>query len=80
MLLRKNSETTARIAEIPTTAKMTMPKASSIGHHGPMWRRVRRRTMAPRRPVLFPGQYALALVTAILLLGSVALVLWAVLG
>ena len=26
------------------------------------------------------GQYALALVTAILLLGSVALVLWAVLG
>ena len=27
-----------------------------------------------------PGQYALALVTAILLLGSVALVLWAVLG
>jgi hypothetical protein len=36
--------------------------------------------MAPRRPVLFPGQYALALITAILLVGSVALVLWAVLG
>jgi hypothetical protein len=36
--------------------------------------------MAPRRPLLFPGQYALALVTALLLLGSVALVLWAVLG
>ena len=45
-----------------------------------MWRRVRRRTMAPRRPVLFPGQYALALTTGILLLGSVALVVWAVLG
>ena len=41
-----------------------------------MWRRLRRRTMAPRRPVLFEGQYALALVTAIVLLGSVAVVLW----
>jgi hypothetical protein len=36
--------------------------------------------MAPRRPLLFPGQYGLALVTAILLLGGVAVVLWAVLG
>ena len=41
-----------------------------------MWRRLRRRTMAPRRPVLFEGQYALVLVTAIVLLGSVAVVLW----
>jgi len=32
--------------------------------------------MAPRRPVLFEGQYALALVTALVLLGSVAVVLW----
>jgi hypothetical protein len=45
-----------------------------------MWRRVRRRTMAPRRPALFPQQYALALVTAILLLGGLAAVLWVVLG
>jgi hypothetical protein len=45
-----------------------------------MWRRVRRRTMAPRRPALFPQQYGLALVTAILLLGGLAVVLWAVLG
>src|SRR5918995_1011155 len=30
----------------------------------PMWRRLRRRTMAPRRPILFPDQWALALVTA----------------
>jgi hypothetical protein len=36
--------------------------------------------MAPRRPALFPGQYALALVTALVLLGSVALVIWAVFG
>ena len=77
---RKNSETTASTTEIPTTAKMTMPKASCIVHHGPMWRRVRRRTMAPRRPALFPGQYGLALVTAILLLAGVAVALWAVLG
>jgi len=45
-----------------------------------MWRRVRRRTMAPRRPALFPQQYGLALVTAILLLGGLAVVLWLVLG
>lgn len=32
--------------------------------------------MAPRRPVLFEGQYALALVTAIVLVGSVAVVVW----
>jgi hypothetical protein len=36
--------------------------------------------MAPRRPALFPQQYGLALVTAILLLGGLALVLWLVLG
>jgi hypothetical protein len=45
-----------------------------------MWRRVRRRTMAPRRPALFPQQYALALVTALLLLGGLAVVLWVALG
>jgi hypothetical protein len=36
--------------------------------------------MAPRRPALFPQQYALALVTAILLLGGLAMVLWLALG
>jgi hypothetical protein len=35
--------------------------------------------MAPRRPVLFEHQYALALVTAIVLVGSVAFVGWVVL-
>jgi hypothetical protein len=36
--------------------------------------------MAPRRPALFPQQYGLALVTAILLLGGLAVVLWLALG
>jgi hypothetical protein len=36
--------------------------------------------MAPRRPVLFEGQYALALVTAIVMVGSIALVAWVVFG
>jgi hypothetical protein len=36
--------------------------------------------MAPRRPLLFPGQYGLALVTAILLLGGLAAVVWVILG
>jgi hypothetical protein len=45
-----------------------------------MWRRLRRRTMAPRRPILYPDQYALAVVTALVLVGSIALVIWAVFG
>jgi hypothetical protein len=36
--------------------------------------------MAPRRPILFPEQYGLALVTAILLVAGVALALYGVLG
>jgi hypothetical protein len=36
--------------------------------------------MAPRRPLLFPGQYGLALGTAILLVGGLAAVAWAILG
>jgi hypothetical protein len=36
--------------------------------------------MAPRRPLLFEGQYALALVTAIVLVGSIAFVAWVVFG
>jgi hypothetical protein len=34
--------------------------------------------MAPRRPVLYPDQWPLALATAIVLLASITLVLWAV--
>ena len=45
-----------------------------------MWRRLRRRTMAPGRPALFPDQWALALVTALVLVGSIGLVVWAVFG
>jgi hypothetical protein len=37
-----------------------------------MWKRFRRRSMAPRRPVLFPGQYVLAAVTILVLIGSIA--------
>ena len=33
--------------------------------------------MAPRRPVLFPEQYGLALLTAILLLGGIAVAVYA---
>jgi hypothetical protein len=41
-----------------------------------MWRKLRRKTMAPRRPILCPEQYWLAAVTAVVVIGSiVALVL-----
>jgi hypothetical protein len=39
-----------------------------------MWGRFRRKSLAPRRPVLFEEQYALALVTAIVLIGSIVAV------
>jgi hypothetical protein len=41
-----------------------------------MWKRVRRRTFAPRRPAVFPEQWGLVLVTAIVLLGGLALVIY----
>ena len=36
--------------------------------------------MAPRRPVLFPGQYALALATLLLLLAGIGAVVHALIG
>jgi hypothetical protein len=40
------------------------------------WRRLRRRSMSPNRPVLFPEQYPLAIVTLLVLAGSIAFVVW----
>ena len=40
-----------------------------------MWKRVRRRTFAPRRPAVFPEQWGLVLVTTLAVLGGVAVVL-----
>jgi hypothetical protein len=42
-----------------------------------MWKRVKRRTFAPRRPAVFPDQWGLVLVTAIVVLGGIALVVYA---
>ena len=39
-----------------------------------MWRRFRRKSLAPRRPALFEEQYALALLTAIILICSIVAV------
>jgi hypothetical protein len=36
--------------------------------------------MAPGRPALFPDQYALAIVTGLVLVASIVLVVWAVWG
>ena len=41
-----------------------------------MWKRLRGKTLAPRRPALFPEQYGLVIVTAIVLVGGVALVVY----
>ena len=45
-----------------------------------MWRRLRRRTLAPRKPAVWPGQYALAAVTVIVLLLSAGYALYVVFG
>jgi hypothetical protein len=42
-----------------------------------MWKRVRRKTFGPRRPAVFPEQWGLVLVTVLVILGSVALVAYA---
>ncbi len=39
-----------------------------------MWKRFRRRSMAPRRPAVFPEQWGLVLVTALAVLVGIALV------
>ena len=39
-----------------------------------MWKRARRRTFAPRRPAVFPEQWGLVLVTALALIGGLALI------
>jgi len=44
-----------------------------------MLRRILRRSMAPRRPLLYEKQYGLALVTAIVVVGSIAVVVLALL-
>jgi hypothetical protein len=39
-----------------------------------MWKRVRRRSLAPRRPAVFPEQWGLVMVTALAVAVGVALV------
>ena len=40
-----------------------------------MWKRFRRRSLAPRRPVVLPEQWGLVLVTTLAVLGGLALIL-----
>ena len=39
-----------------------------------MWKRFRRTSFAPRRPAVFPEQWGLVLVTALALVGGLALI------
>ena len=39
-----------------------------------MWKRFRRRSMAPRRPAVFPEQWGLVMVTVLAILGGLALI------
>jgi len=45
-----------------------------------MWKRFRRRSLAPRRPAVFPEQWSLVLVTALAVVGGLAVVLVLLLG
>jgi hypothetical protein len=44
------------------------------------WGRLRRRTFAPSRPALFPEQWGLLLVTALVIVGGIAVVAWVLLA
>jgi hypothetical protein len=43
-----------------------------------MWRRLRRRSFAPRRPLIFPEQIGIVLVTALCIAGGLAAVVLAI--
>jgi hypothetical protein len=43
-----------------------------------MWKRLRRRTMAPSRPLAFADQVPLLVIVALVLIASIALVVWGV--
>jgi hypothetical protein len=45
-----------------------------------MWRRLRRRTLAPSRPALFPDQIGLALLSLIALVAGIYVVVRVVFG
>ncbi len=45
-----------------------------------MWQRLRRKSMAPRRPAVFPEQWPLVVFTAAVIIGSIALVVWGLKG
>jgi hypothetical protein len=41
-----------------------------------MWKRFRRRTLAPRRPAVFPEQWPLVVLTALVIVMSIAAVIY----
>ena len=45
-----------------------------------MWRRFRRRSLAPRRPLIFAQQVGIVIVTALVILGGAAVIVWALVG
>jgi hypothetical protein len=42
-----------------------------------MWRKLRSRTFAPRRPAVFPHQWPLVVATVLMLAVGIALAVWA---
>ena len=41
-----------------------------------MWKRLRSRTLAPRRPAVFPDQWPLVVLSLAVILGGIAFVAW----
>ena len=63
--------TSSTVQKASCTEEATIAATTTILR---MWRRFRRKSLAPRRPALFKEQYALALLTAIVLIGSIVAV------
>lgn len=45
-----------------------------------IWSRVRRRTLAPRRPAVWPEQYPLVLLSLLAIAAGIAAVVWVLTG
>jgi hypothetical protein len=59
---------------IDTTITTTASPLSTFPTVWPMWRRLRRRTMAPSRPAVYPDQIGLLLLSLAVIAGGIYLV------
>jgi len=68
------------IPRIDTTITTTARPLSTFPTVFPMWRRLRRRTMAPSRPAVYPDQIGLLILSLAAIAGGIFLVVKVLIG